>query len=465
MSMHVCGQTLVLVDNDGSVNEVNQKLVNATLKYMFYHMPDDRAFCLNTYEHDITDEETYSTEAGDLVYKADMVEYKQKDANLTDTLCEVITRWRDSDFACRDILVFTDGLEGGALNHEKEELYYLVQKCSYPVYIVFLDQENNAEAKKGLLSIAVPSGGRLYETEFPGSEAAVDRQLCEKIYGAMADYSAANWKQYEEVLTEEATEEASVGTAPGEVFGNDGGDPVAKADLVADEAISANEDAGRAPKDEASAEEAGWDQNAPDPVADTISEERVVYEYTPPDDGMGAWVISAALIAAGLVAAVFGSFVIMKKRRAGRKAQRPLPVDREEYFEDYELKGMATVDLAGEGDTVFLGDDDERDRATRLLDDTRFIRLTDKADRSRIFRIVLGAPMTIGRGKCDVNIQGDDALSKRHCEIFEKEGRAYVRDLSSANGTKVNNVKINEDILSDGDELTIGSRTYVVGLI
>ena len=180
---------------------------------------------------------------------------------------------------------------------------------------------------------------------------------------------------------------------------------------------------------------------------------------------MGAWVISAALIAAGLVAAVFGSFVIMKKRRAGRKAQRPLPVDREEYFEDYELKGMATVDLAGEGDTVFLGDDDERDRATRLLDDTRFIRLTDKADRSRIFRIMLGAPMTIGRGKCDVNIQGDDALSKRHCEIFEKEGRAYVRDLSSANGTKVNNVKINEDILSDGDELTIGSRTYVVGLI
>ena len=43
MSMHVCGQTLVLVDNDATVSAVNRKIVKATLKYMFYHMPEDRA--------------------------------------------------------------------------------------------------------------------------------------------------------------------------------------------------------------------------------------------------------------------------------------------------------------------------------------------------------------------------------------------------------------------------------------
>ena len=125
MSMHVCGQTLILIDNDATVSAVNQKLVNATLKYMFYHLPGQRAFGVNTYEHDLTAEESYMTEPGDLVCEAEKIEYAAKDSNLSDTLCEVISRWKESDFACRDILVFTDGIEGAALDHEKEELYFI----------------------------------------------------------------------------------------------------------------------------------------------------------------------------------------------------------------------------------------------------------------------------------------------------------------------------------------------------
>ena len=70
--------------------------------------------------------------------------------------------------------------------------------------------------------------------------------------------------------------------------------------------------------------------------------------------------------------------------------------------------------------------------------------------------------MSIGRSKCDVVITGDDALSKRHCELSEEEGRVYVADLSSSNGTKVNGRKISKQELFDNDELSIGSRTYGV---
>ena len=108
MSMHVCGQTLVLVDNDATVSAVNQKLVRAVLKYMFYHSPVDRTFCLDTYEHDIADAEEYENDPNDLACKVDKIEFVPKDSNLCDTLCEVITRWKESDFACRDIVVFTD---------------------------------------------------------------------------------------------------------------------------------------------------------------------------------------------------------------------------------------------------------------------------------------------------------------------------------------------------------------------
>ena len=447
--MHVCGQTLVLVDNDATVGEINQKLVKATLKYMFYHRPEDRAFCFNTYEHDTELAEEFTDDVNDLVCSADTMEYGEKDSSLFDTLAEVITRWKDSDFACRDILVFTDGLEGEAQNHEKEELNYLLENSGYPVYIVFLNQDNNAGAKKGLLSMAVPSGGRLFETEFPDSEAGIDRLLTEQIFSAMDGYARANWKQYEEAADTEDTGDIAADEASAEGGGN------------TDEAVTYAENMPEAVTTQQT-DEAEY-------MTGAAAEPRVVYEYNGQEntDGTTMLAISAALIALGLLAAILGSFVIMKKRRSEMRVSKPLPPDDEEYFEDYELKGMGTVELDEAGnDTVFLQDTPaESDAATRLLSDTHFVKLTDKTDAARVFRIMLGEPMTIGRGKCDVVIPGDDALSKRHCEIFEREGKAYVRDLSSANGTKLNSMRIQEDILSDGDELTIGSRTYRVGII
>ena len=414
--MHVCGQTLVLVDNDATVSEVNQKVVKATLKYMFYHMPEDRTFCLRTYEHDITQEEEFSCEANDLVYQADKIEFEPKDSNLTDTVSEVITRWRASDFACRDILVFTDGLEGAALSHEKEELYYLIENSEYPVYIVMLDQENNADAKKGLSGMAVTSGGRFFETEFEGSDAEVDRQLSEKIFSAMDEYAQAHWAKYEETEDE--------GEASGEEEAYDG---------YSDEDVQVEEAA-----------------------AQGLEEGRVIYEYDKSGgffDGTGALILSAALIVTGLIVGILGGFIIMKKKRKAHAA--PLVPDEDDYFEDYDLKGI---------DTVFLGNSgDDEGSPTRLLSDMgKIITLTDRANGS-VFRIMLGSPMTVGRGECDVVIRGDDALSKKHCEIYEKDGKVCVRDLSSANGTKVNNVRITEKVLSDNDELTIGTRSYIVG--
>ena len=437
MSMHVCGQTLVLIDNDATVSEVNQKLVKATVRYMFYHLPPERAFSVNTYEHDITGTENFLTDPADLVCDADRIEYAPKDSNLSDTLCEVLMRWKESDFACRDIIVFTDGLEGAALDHEKEELYYLLERCEYPVYVVMLDQENNAEARKGLSAIAVTSGGRFYETEFPGSEAEVDKQLGEMIFAAMDEYANAHWRGYEE--------DAEDGYAGKEVEEAE--------DMQAD----------------------GTDGESTDVVSTTGEAEiynmpydvtgKVVYEYKSPDrifGGPKTLVLSLMLIGAGLLFGILGGFVMMRKRRTAPAARSDAP-DEEDLFGEYELGGMSTTDLAG--DTVFLSDETEADNPTRLLcDDAAMLTLEDKTDPKRNYRIMLAGKMTIGRGSCDVMITGDDALSKRHCELFEKDGRVYVRDLSSSNGTRVNGVKVSETPLSDEDELAIGSRTYIVRL-
>ncbi len=419
----MCGQTLVLVDNDATVSDVNQKIVKTTLKYLFYHKQDDRTFCFNTYGHDIVSGEEYTDNVNDLVCEIDKLEFSAKDSNLCDTLSEVVIRWKEADFACRDILVFTDGLEGAATGHEKEELYYLLENSEYPVYVVMLDQENNASERKSLSAIATTSGGKLFETDFKGSDAEVDRQLTEMIFSAMDEYALSHWKKYEEEYEEEDA-----------------------ADEAADETDTDNETEEVFEKTEEEMEYAGEDLSAD-----------VIYEYDETPGFMestGALVLAAVLIAAGLIVGIVGGFVIMKVRRKEYTAREPFVPDEDDYFEDYDLKCMGN----DTSETVMLDDD----RGTRLLgDNTRIVTLTD-CDSARTYRIALAGRMSVGRGGCDINITGDDALSKRHCELYEEGGEVYVRDLESSNGTKVNGKRISTSLLRDSDSISLGARTYAV---
>jgi pSer/pThr/pTyr-binding forkhead associated (FHA) protein len=55
------------------------------------------------------------------------------------------------------------------------------------------------------------------------------------------------------------------------------------------------------------------------------------------------------------------------------------------------------------------------------------------------------------------------SISKRHCALLQREGRAFVRDFDSTNGTFVNDREIKGEIeLHDGDLLRIGPIIFTV---
>ncbi len=80
---------------------------------------------------------------------------------------------------------------------------------------------------------------------------------------------------------------------------------------------------------------------------------------------------------------------------------------------------------------------------------------------SKQSEIELRLPTVIGRGH-EVDLTVPHALvSRRHTEIFEKDGRLFVRDLGSLNGTFVNNKRIDTDHPLDPDQLlTLGTVTF-----
>lgn len=73
-------------------------------------------------------------------------------------------------------------------------------------------------------------------------------------------------------------------------------------------------------------------------------------------------------------------------------------------------------------------------------------------------RVVLGTePVSIGRlPECTI-VLSDPNVSRRHSEIRRQGSDVVVSDLRSTNGTRVNGVPVRERVLTDGDEISVGT--------
>lgn len=74
------------------------------------------------------------------------------------------------------------------------------------------------------------------------------------------------------------------------------------------------------------------------------------------------------------------------------------------------------------------------------------------------------ALILIGRSEeAHIRIGYDDFCSRRHAEVFWQDNRCFIRDLSSTNGTFVNNAKIKEPrVLINHDLINLGSTDLMV---
>lgn len=64
--------------------------------------------------------------------------------------------------------------------------------------------------------------------------------------------------------------------------------------------------------------------------------------------------------------------------------------------------------------------------------------------------------MTIGRGKENHLVFENPMISTRHCQILEDNGKFFIRDMGSTNGTYVNDIRVRECLLKEGDSIKIG---------
>ena len=71
-------------------------------------------------------------------------------------------------------------------------------------------------------------------------------------------------------------------------------------------------------------------------------------------------------------------------------------------------------------------------------------------------------PVRFGRADDnDVVLTDDLKVSRRHAEMTCRQGRWWIHDCGSRNGTRVNGAGVEATALADGDRILIGRRTFV----
>ena len=84
-------------------------------------------------------------------------------------------------------------------------------------------------------------------------------------------------------------------------------------------------------------------------------------------------------------------------------------------------------------------------------------------DKGRQFGMPANEPQMIGRSSESLPLS-DQTISRRHAELTPDDGRWYIRDLNSSNGTFVNGVQVTDrQLLRPGDQVRTGSTLLVFG--
>jgi pSer/pThr/pTyr-binding forkhead associated (FHA) protein len=91
------------------------------------------------------------------------------------------------------------------------------------------------------------------------------------------------------------------------------------------------------------------------------------------------------------------------------------------------------------------------------------VKVVDPPDkRGRAFD--LADEVTIGRASgCQIALEDDKAVSQLHARLFRRDGRLYLEDLGSTNGTYLNAKKVGGPVaLARGDRVQVGRTVLEV---
>ncbi len=417
-------RTLIMVDNSLSITEGNREKISAFLTEYVYSTGGKEEIALAVFDEELRTVVDHTTDHKALRDAVKELSYQDQETYLTDVLYDVIDKELMGTQDCyRRIVIISDGVDNKAIGYTKEELYDLIKEKGYPIYTLGCVYKENNEQLENMFALSRLTGGLDYVLDNEEDmDAVVDaitrdgRAVCFHIRPDAAEMDGG----IKNILL-------TLRTGQGEMKI----ESEVKMPMKAESAPAAEEE-------------------SPVPAPASTPEE-LQPAPQPKETGMNpVFPVAAGGVMIILLAA---AAVIFLRKRSGKDKGDNFVVLSEPVKDTPKKDTDKTV-------LVSAQEDGDRTQMIWAGDAKQYtLHLTDIKNPGRTFQIPLKNTAIIGRraGEANLVIDYEKSISSRHCQITERGGRFYVKDLQSSNGTMLNGTRILSEMeIYSGSILTLG---------
>ncbi|MCM1540560.1 MAG: FHA domain-containing protein [Blautia sp.] len=459
-------KTLILWDNSLSVMNRCGDRVKAILTDVVANRAAGEEFSIATIDREITCLSDYTDDYAALKQVIENVSGENKDAYIIENLYQAIESLNAmEDVSYKRIIVISDGMDATEIGYSKSELDTLISQTPYPVYTIGILDGKHQEELQNMFAISRTTGVEYFYLNEIEDDMTVVQTLSR-------DYSV--WQVKAAIPAE--IQDGSVQNSQ-LVLSVGGSDVTVQSQVTLPFATKTETEEVPEPTEEPSAEE-------PSPEPDLPVEEPEPEEENAGVDRMVLWLAAGG----AAVLLVILLIIVMVTRR---KKQKP-PAGN-----DYaKLDSSIRNERRGSGASVPSGTGEGPDRngavigagaltgqppaavptgqhKTHMLFGNQApagsvpgmhrILLVNIRDAVQTYQCSIADKVIVGRNSFFSNlVLEDDAVSEKHCEIELLNGKVYIKDLGSSNGTYVDGIQIsaNNVEVQSGAILRLGRHEY-----
>lgn len=425
-------KTLVLLDNSLSIKKEDREKIADFLQNLISDRDAAEEMAITVFGEDIQWLTEYTSDYSTLKQAVDGIEYQDQETHLTDVLYDLLTTeyLAKEEETYRRIIVISDGVDNKSLGYTKEELYGLLKERSYPIYTIGCVNGKNEEELENMFALSRLTAAQTFlmddvENTLDVTNALkADREIVRLQIIPAPEAMDGSRKAVKISYTDQGTE----------------------ANLSADIMMpQQTQDVKEEPKPEPDPKPVP--QPSPEPTEVISQEDDAGFMKT-----VVLLVIFCFVVAAAVVIVIV--LILLRKRRNKVKFEH---ID-DNVLQELE-RNLESVTEKTELVQTNVPDDDGRTYMIWNNRSTYQIILTDIHSMAKTVQFPLERFVIVGRKRemSGIVLDYDKSVSSKHCEISVRDGKFYIRDLQSANGTYVNGSKIlAETEIYSGNILKLG---------
>lgn len=433
--------TYLLIDNSLSVSAKYRPMITEIMNNLAANRMSGEQITVATFSDKINYLIEDSRDYLQLKQCIDGITYVDQETYLTDVLYELLTGWKNNaEPGFKRVIIVSDGVDNKAVGYTKEELYGFLKEQPYPIYTLGCAStggSNNEELKNMFALSRMTSASFWLMEEVSDSLTVVNAVAQDNDVWRVAVNPPAE-------LCDGSSRAVKLSITVG------GQETNAVISVVMPFIAIAKESS--VPETEPVKETPA--------VTGSLEPENFVSAMNPEPDNrkQQTLFIYIAIAAGALIAAAILVFIIIRVRKK-RNEENEFEAAPEDAFHQAAVRADQLNSAADVTEMVSAAGGEATSMIFPERQGTTVLVLTDLKQLTRIQEIPLDRVITIGRSSvCDVVLDYDKSVSKKHCEISFSQGQLKVKDLGSLNKTKVDEAIVNgEELVYNGSILTLGN--------